>query len=340
MKTLTSMAIWIAPVVWLIATPSLAETTLVYNVTVSKFHPFFRGAQAPWKKAVERATNGEVKVKFPAASLASQRRQWGMVTGGVADVAISNSAFQRKRLLLPPVSHLPFATSSAADASVALWRTHLKYFVTADEFKGVKLLGMFVHAGSQIFSRERAITGVADFKGMKLRTSAGLATALFKKLGAVPVPSSGPQIFEFASKGVVDGLIVGFAAVRAFKIAKYLKHMTAVPGAIGNVSWGIIMNQDKWNGLTRAHQEAVMGVSGENISRSGGTAWDGATAKGLAQWKKQGKAVAPASPAFVADLRKRFAFAEQAWFEDAAKRGVDGRAALAYYKAQAGVAGK
>lgn len=42
-----SLAIWTAPIAWLISMPSLAETTLVYNVTVSKFHPFFRGAQAP-----------------------------------------------------------------------------------------------------------------------------------------------------------------------------------------------------------------------------------------------------------------------------------------------------
>ena len=154
------------------------------------------------------------------------------------------------------------------------------------------------------------------------------------------VRASGPQIFEFASKGVVDGLIVGFAAVRAFKIAKYLKHVTAVPGAIGNVSWGIIMNQDKWNGLTRAHQEAIMSVSGEKISRGAGGAWDGATKAGLGQWKKLGKEVTPASSKFVADLKQRFAFAKKAWFKDAAKRGVDGPAALAYFSAQAGMAGK
>ena len=332
-----SIAVLAFSIVQMVGHPAKAETTLIYNVTVSKFHPFFRGAQAPWKKAVERATNNEVKVEFPAASLASQRRQWGMVTSDVADVAISNSGFQSKRLLLPAISHLPFTTSNAVETSVALWRTYQKFFANANEFSGVKLLSLFVHSGSQIFTRERQINRVEDFEGMKIRTSAGLATELFKRVGAVPVPSSGPQIFEFTSKGIIDGLAVGFAAVGSFKIEKYLDHAIEIPGTIGNVSWGVIMNQDKWNSLPEVQQKAIISVSGEMLSRSAGQAWDDDTAKSMTAWKASGKKVTQANPSLVSQLKQRFAFAEKEWLTDAASRGVDGKAALAYFRAQAGV---
>lgn len=102
-----------------------AQTTLIYDVTVSKFHPFFRDVQKPLKASIEKATQGRVKIKFPAAALAKQRQQWGAVSSGVSDMGIISTGHYRNRLLLPGIAQLPFNTPNGQSASVALWRTSL-----------------------------------------------------------------------------------------------------------------------------------------------------------------------------------------------------------------------
>lgn len=175
---------------------------------------------------------------------------------------------------------------------------------------------------------------MSDFKGLKMRVSAGIGPAMATKLGAVPVPSDGPQIFEFASKGIVDGLFLNFGAVNAFKVARYVPYATIIPEKLGNQTWGVIMNMKKWDSLSAADRKAIDSVTGEKLSRSGGKAWDFGEKRGRAKWEKLGNKAVTASPSFEAEIKQRLMFAEAGWIKAAAKRGVDGKAALAYYRSQ------
>ena len=315
--------------------PAAAQTELLFNVYVSKKHPIMRGTIAPWTKAVEKASNGRIKVKYPAASLASSRKQWSMLTSGIADVTVASISWIRKRVILTHIAALPFMAPSAQGASVALWRTHEKFFAKADEYKGVKLLGLFGTSGSQLHNNKRAITRMEDFKGLKVRTSAGTGVKVFTALGATPMAIPGPKIFENFSKGVVDGVATPYIAVGAFKIVRYVKHTTDVPGSFYSSIFYVAMNRKKWDALSKADKDVVMQASGENLARTSGKAWDAGAAGVIRKLKKAGAKIHGASPAFVAELRKRLAFVEQDWIKQAARRGVDGKAALAYFRAQA-----
>jgi hypothetical protein len=52
--------------------------------------------------------------------------------------------------------------------------------------------------------------------------------------------------------------------------------------------------------------------------------------------KKDGVALADASPALLAEIRKRLAKIETDWIAEAGKKNVDGKAALAYMREQVG----
>ncbi len=315
-----------------VSQPASAETTLTMNVFIPRVTPFYQALMKPWAENVEKATQGRVKVHTPTASMAPPPRQWDMVSKGVADVAMTANAFIRKRVSLPQIGELPFNTPSPVGASVALWRTQQKFFNKANEYKGMKLLASFVLAGDVIQSTGKPVRSIGDLKGFKMRTSPGVGKLIMGKLGATVVTSPGVKQFEFISKGTVDGTLTGNGAVISFKYARYLKYVTQIPGKLGNSSFSFIMNKKTWDGLSAQDKKAVTSVSGEKAIRQVGIAWEKFDKKALFVLKKNNVVVEQASPEFLADIKKRVGFLEKGWVKRANKKGVDGDAALAFYR--------
>jgi hypothetical protein len=78
-----------------------------------------------------------------------------------------------------------------------------------------------------------------------------------------------------------------------------------------------------------------MSISGANLSRTGGAAYDQQTKEAREKgWKIKSQF---ASPALLAKLKKIVAPFEAGWIRSAAKKGVDGKALLAYYRSQQGL---
>jgi TRAP-type transport system periplasmic protein len=175
---------------------------------------------------------------------------------------------------------------------------------------------------------------VSDFKGLKLCATAGVGVEAMKLLGVKPVATTGAEIFEKVSKRIVDGLLFPVDGIPRFKIAKYVKHATFVPGSFYNQSWSLIMSKKIWDGLSKADQKAIDAVSGEQIAIDGGRTFDTKGKAAKAKLKKAGMQMVEADAAFVADLKKTFAPLEANFLKLAQKKGVDGKAALAYFQSQ------
>jgi hypothetical protein len=140
----------------------------LFNRFVPPKHPFNTGMFIPWAKDVERVTEGRVKVKFTTVTLAPPPKQWNMIAKGIADVAMLANAFEKNRLTLPPIAQLPFAGTLAESRGVALWRTYEKYLSRTDEYKGIKLLGLWTTGGNQIYHGNKPIRAVSDLKNEKM----------------------------------------------------------------------------------------------------------------------------------------------------------------------------
>ena len=323
----------IATVSLLSAQPVKAETELLINNYLSPKHPFQIGIMGPWIKDVIAATNGSVKPKQSAAKVGPPPKNWQVVTKGLADVVMLANLFQPKRIQLPKVSEIPLNSPSAQKTSVALWKTHQKYFKKANEFKGAKLVGLFVVSPNMLHSRKKPIKSIADLKGFKLRAAPGVTTRVLKAAGAVPVASGPSKIFGLVSKGVVDGLAVPGIGLRAFRILPYIKHTTVIPGGLATTSFSVIINQKKWDGLSKTEQSQVMKVSGLVISNNAKKV-DQMSMGSLKALEKAGGKVLTADAAFVDAIRKISAGDEAKWLKTANGKGVDGKAAMAYFKSQ------
>jgi|TARA_B100000315_G_scaffold239485_1_gene258320 TRAP-type C4-dicarboxylate transport system substrate-binding protein len=311
------------------APPANSEVSILYNNFTPPKHPITLIAKA-WSGDVTKASKSEIKFRFPAKGLAPPPRQWGMIVNGIADTTFTANLFQSKRLTLPSVADLPLGTTTAAESSVALWRTYKKYFEAANEYKGVKLLGLFVHSGGDLGTGKKEINVVGDIKNMKLRVSRGVNAKSFAAMGAVVVPTPGVKAFEVVSKGIVDGLSQPASDVFKFKMTPYVKFITFAPGKFYNTAFSIILNQKKWDGLSSAHKAAVTASTGEKIGRHA-RFWDIGQEAGVRALKKAGVKFKTASPAFMSEMKKKVAFLTDEWLKKAAARGVDGKAALDYY---------
>ena len=157
-----AIALAVAASVLAATTPATAETKLLFNRFVPAKHPFNTGMFEPWAKDVEKATKGRVKVDFATASLAPPPKQWNMVSKGISDVAMLANIFERNRLELPPMAQLPFLGEKAEARGVGLWRTQQKFFAKANEYKGMKLLGLWVSSGANFFHGSKQIQSLDD----------------------------------------------------------------------------------------------------------------------------------------------------------------------------------
>lgn len=70
-------------------------------------------------------------------------------------------------------------------------------------FPGVHVVGCGAYA-REAFVSKVPIRGVADFKGVKVRSPEGLAADVFKRVGAAPVSMSGSETYGALEKGVID----------------------------------------------------------------------------------------------------------------------------------------
>jgi TRAP-type C4-dicarboxylate transport system substrate-binding protein len=312
-----------------VATGASAETIWRLSNWIPPTHPVTVDILQVWAKQVETATQGRVKFQFVSA-LGAPPAHFDLVRNGVADVALIGPSYTPARFTLTRAAELPFLSDTSKASSLALSRAQEKFFAKADEFQGVKLAGIWTHGPAHIFSIKAPINSVADLKGMKIRTAGGIADDVTKLAGAVPFFAPANQTYEVLSKGVADGILFPAESVPSFRIETIVKYGTLIKGGIYQLVHAVIVNQAKWDALSPADKAAVDKVCGEAMTVMASTVWDRLNTEGIATMKKAGIQLHEASPEMMKDLHARYAGLVEAWYAEAAKKGVDGKAAWAF----------
>ena len=308
-----------------------AQTTLTMSSWVGPTHLLTRDVLQVWAANVEKATNGRVKFQMLAKHPPAAPGTFDAVRDGLVDVSYVTASYTPARHPLPLLAELPGAGATAEINSVAFSRIHWKYLQAANEYKGVKLLGVWTHGPGQMFTVKKPVTSVADLAGMKIRSGGGISEAAAKALGASPLVKPAPESYEILSSGIADGTFFPSESIKSFNLDKVVKYATFFPGGFYSSSFGFFMNQEKWDALPKQDQDAILSVSGEALARLAGKAWDAADKLGLETMKAANVQITEASPAFVADVRRLTAPLAQEWIKSANAKGVDGAKVLAEF---------
>lgn len=309
-----------------------AQTVLTMSSWVGPTHPLTRDVLGGWAAAVEKATNGRVKMQMLAKHPVAAPGTFDGVRDGVMDVSYVTASYTPARHPLPLLAELPGSGSTAEINSVAFSRIHWKHLHKAGEYKGVKLLGVFTHGPGQMFLVKKPVNSVADIAGMKIRSGGGISEASAKALGASPLVKPAPESYEILASGVADGTFFPSESIKSFNLDKVVKHATIFPGGFYSSAFGFFMNEEKWNKLAKQDQDAIMSVSGEALARLAGKAWDAADKGGMDALKAAGVNIQQASPAFIAEVRSRTEPLANNWIQAANAKGLDGAKVLAEFR--------
>ena len=282
---------------------------------------------AAWADKVNKCSNGELNVKMYAGGvLGSPPKQYDIVTSGVADISWTVLGYIGGQFPLSSVVELPFLTKTSKAGSRALNTLYEEGYLDK-EMAGIKLIGLHSNPGYQIHMKDTKVVKPADFKGKKMRVPSKIAGTILKTLGATGVKVPAPGTSEALNKGVIDGTPFPYTAIGSFRLFDVTKYHTEVN--ITNATFGLIMNEGKYNGLSSGAKGCIDKHSGQWFGDWASNLIDTQNAKMKVQVENTpGHEITVASDSVLAEYKKILAPIEADWLAEMKGKGLDGDAVL------------
>jgi TRAP-type C4-dicarboxylate transport system substrate-binding protein len=320
-----------------VAAAALATPVQAQEVTLKFHHIWPPQAMAPvrvitpWCDKIAAESNGKMKCQLlPAMSGGGTPAQLvDRVKDGVDDLTITLPGYTAGRFPIMEVFELPFMTNSAEAGAAASWDYLQKYGLK--EFPGTKVLAMWVHDEGFVHTANKQVKTIDDFKGLKMRAPTRQTNKLLAKLGATPVGMPVPAVADAVSKGTIDGFVIPWEVMPAFKLHELTKfHTQTDPSRPAMYSAGFVfaMNQAKYDSLPADLKKVIDDNSGSALSRQIGKVWDESQAPGRKAAQDRGNTVLTIDAAETDKWIAASASLYDEWVADMDKRGLPGKQML------------
>ncbi len=320
--------------------PALAQTWVLFSSFTPPTQYMNARVFPAWIKDLEAATQGRVKIDVSPSSLAPPPGQLDLVLKGGADLAWQNSGVVPNRLAMNQMTQFPSPTASSEIMTRSIWRTHEKFFGPAGEYKGLKLVALIMFPANYLFMVKEPLNSLDQIRQMKVLTNPGETAKAWGHLTSGVVASPVVRYFDLVSKGSVDAYTsMPVAELISLNLWKHTKYVVDLKDAKNAATFALVMNEAKWNSISRADQAAIEKVSGEAFAKYM-KAVDEVNDEVVKKVTADGLQFMTAPAAVIDGVKRAFASSEADWIAEAKKRGVDGRAALDFYRAQINAAVK
>lgn len=236
-----------------------------------------------WAEAVDEASDGELDVKiFPAQTLGKAPAGYDNAKNGVADIAWTVQGYTAGRFPLSQIMELPGLFKTGEVGSCAFQKLYDSGALD-EEYKDTHVLFVHTHAPGQLHMGEKPVKTIADLKGMKLRRPTTVIGTLLGELGAEPVGLPAPTIYENLERGVIDGYMLTWESVEAFRLAELTKYHTDF--GFYSLAFVTTMNKRKYENLSDKAKAAIDANSGMKWSLVAGKGYDDADAAAIESLK-------------------------------------------------------
>ena len=196
------------------------------------------------------------------------------------------------------------------------------------EYQGVEVMFLHVHAGQAIHMREKEVRAPGDLKGMKMRIPTRTGAWIIEALGASPVAMPVPQLPQALQKGVVDGAFIPWEIIPPLKIQEQTEYQ--IEGAnmerFGTTTFQVSMNQARWDGLPDDIKKAFKDASGPEWWAEVGRVWRATDDFGIGFATKSGNTHITLNDAETAAFRDALAPVVDRWVDEVSAKGIDGAA--------------
>ena len=260
-STATSAAASTAPAGDAAAAASDPKVTLVY-AEVNPLDTIVGQTGSHFKEKVEELTGGSVVVDVQASGvLGSENDVLDAILGGSTSIDISRiSAFaltsygcNKSKLL-----SIPFTFENRAHFWNFANSDLAPEFLNEPQELGLPVRGVFYgEEGFRHFFTVNPVSGIDDFKGLKLRVSNDpVMNGLVEGLGANPTVVSFGELYSALQTGVVDGAEQPIANYKSNAFPEVANNLILDGHTLGAVQ--AVITDNAWNKLTENQQAAVM----------------------------------------------------------------------------------
>ena len=260
-STASSAAASTAPAGDAAAAASDPKVTLVY-AEVNPLDAIVGQTGSHFKEKVEELTGGSVVVDVQASGvLGSENDVLDAILGGSTSIDISRiSAFaltsygcNKSKLL-----SIPFTFENRAHFWNFANSELAPEFLNEPQELGLPVRGIFYgEEGFRHFFTVKPVSGIADFKGLKLRVSNDpVMNGMVEGLGANPTVVSFGELYSALQTGVVDGAEQPIANYKSNAFPEVANNLILDGHTLGAVQ--AVITDNAWNKLTENQQAAIM----------------------------------------------------------------------------------
>ena len=235
-------------------------------------HGFHVDVLEPWGKDLEKRTGGKVQVRLFAANspFGKTENQADQVRQGVVDVAWGLNGIPRGRFLRTSIMEFPFVAESADSASRTLWA--MLPGTLAEDYKGLKVLAVHCHNPGLFHTGSKPLKSIDDVKGLRMRAPNPPTQALLQYLGATPVGMPPTQVYENVEKGVIDGAVFPWDAIKGFRLEAILKHH--LDARVYTSCFHVVMTEQRFAALPADVRKAIDDTTGAVMVNNFGALWN------------------------------------------------------------------
>jgi TRAP-type C4-dicarboxylate transport system substrate-binding protein len=232
---------------------------------------------------IEAQSGGQLRIDpFWAGSLLSSDQNLIELRHGVADVGAIQPIYARGGAHALRTQAGFYAGAASFEQQTTVFKClSRRYPALATELKGLRVLAVQGGSLPGVVTRSTPVSSITQLQGLRLRAPSEL-TEMLRSLGVDPVNMPMSEVYGAMAKGVIDGVIAPFDALRSLHLADVGHHYAelAIPrGAYPSRA----IRAEAFESLPRALQQLL---------DSSSEIWEAALAREVQRARETGRAYA------------------------------------------------
>lgn len=325
-----------------LALTAMTATSSLAQEFVFKLHHLL-GAKAPaqtnmlepWAKQVEENSGGRVKIEiYPAMSLGGTPPELvQQARDGVVDIIWTVNGYTPGQFPRTEVFELPGVFLNDIKATNLAMHDMFNDYLK-DDYKGLEVMWLHVHAGQAIMSVDKEIRSPADTSGLKIRIPSRTGAWVIEALGASPIAMPVPEVPSALSKKVVDATLLPWEIIPPLKLYEQISYF--IEGAnntrLGTTTFQVSMNQARWDGLPDDIKKAFTDANTRDWWSKVAEVWRGGDDFGIKLATDNGKTHVMLTEDETKAFIDALAPVQDRWIEEVTAKGIDGAGLVAKAK--------
>ena len=283
----------------------------------------------PWAKQVEENSGGRVKIEiYPAMSLGGTPPELvQQARDGVVDLIWTVNGYTPGQFPRTEVFELPGVyLNDIKAANLAMY--DMFEDTLSEDYQGLEVMWLHVHAGQAIMSVDKEIRSPADMAGLKMRIPTRTGAWVIEALGASPIAMPVPEVPSALAKKVVDATLLPWEIIPPLKLFNQIDYF--IEGAdntrFGTTTFQVSMNKARWDSLPEDIQKAFSDASGRDWWAKVGDVWRAGDDFGIKMAVDNGKTHVVLTEEETAAFIDALEPVQQRWIDEVNGKGMDGAA--------------